>query len=287
MNQEVETMAFLCHPTKIEIPSLLKTSIKWAKDNNINVKLTKRFAKSLNMPELSSSKEEISRDSDMIIVLGGDGSMLEAARSFSSDSVPIAGINIGHLGFLTLDEPKNAIKTLNKLKDGKYDIEKRMMLQAIVRRNGKPVFRAIALNDIVVQKSNMLRVIDLDVSVSKKKIRSYYGDGLIFSTPTGSTAYNISVGGPIIPPWINVITISPLNCHSLNARPVVIGDQETITAKLKCIYSKADLVMDGQEGFPLRDDDVIEISKAKEVANIVVLKHRRFFRTLSKKMRWG
>lgn len=287
MKKQVKTMAFLCHPSKIEVPPLLKTVIEWANENNIGVKLTPRMAKSLGKPELGSPRQDMVNEIDLVVVLGGDGSILETVRAFASDGIPIAGINIGHLGFLTLDEPKNAIQTLNKLKNGKFRIENRMMLQATVWRNGKKIFRGIALNDVVIQKGTMLRVINIDVSISGNKVSRYHGDGLIFSTPTGTTAYNLSAGGPIVPPWVNVITLCPLNCHTLNARPVVTTDQEIITAKLVCVHSKVDLVMDGQEGFRLQNEDEVEISRAQELGRIVILKPRRFFHVLRKKLNWS
>ncbi len=245
------------------------------------------MAQIVERPELGLPRQDMASEVDMVVVLGGDGSILETVRAFAADGVPIAGINLGHLGFLTLDEPKNAIFTLKKLKSGKFRIENRMMLQAIVRRQGKKVFRGIALNDIVVQKGTMLRVINIDVSISGNKVNTYHGDGLIFSTPTGSTAYSLSAGGPIVPPWVNVMVVCPLNCHTLNARPVITSDSERLIAKLSCVHSKVDLVMDGQEGFRLQDGDEIEVGRAQELGRIVVFRSRNFFQVLRKKMRWG
>lgn len=287
MKKQVKTMAFLCHPSKVEVPPLLKTLIQWANENDIGVKLTPRMAQSVGYPEFGCPRQDMVNEVDMVVVLGGDGSILETARAFAGDGLPIAGINIGHLGFLTLDEPKNAIQTLKKLKAGKFRVENRMMLEACVWRNGKKIFRGIALNDIVIQKGTMLRVINIDVSISGNKVSTYHGDGIIFSTPTGSTAYSLSAGGPIIPPWVNVITLCPLNCHTLNSRSVVTTDQELITAVLSCDHSKVDLVMDGQEGFRLQDEDQIMISRAQELGRIVVFKSRKFFQVLRKKLNWS
>ncbi|MGM0598324.1 MAG: NAD(+)/NADH kinase [Candidatus Rifleibacteriota bacterium] len=287
MKKKLKKLAFICHPTRSSLPPIIKELICWAEENDIGVRLTPRMAQIVQRPELGLPRQDMAREIDMVIVLGGDGSILETTRAFAADGIPVAGLNLGHLGFLTLDEPKNAISTLEKLRDGKFRIENRMMLQAVVYRNGRQMFRGIALNDVVIQKGTMLRVINIDVAISGAKVNTYHGDGIIFATPTGSTAYSLSAGGPIVPPWVNVMVICPLNCHTLSARPVITSDQEYISAKISCIHSKVDLVLDGQEGFRLLDEDIIEVSRAQELGKIVVFKSRNFFEVLSKKMNWG
>ncbi len=287
MKKKLKNIAFICHPARSSLPPILKGLIEWAESNEIGVRLTPRMAQIVERPELGLPRQDMAGEIDMVVVLGGDGSILETTRAFAADGIPVAGINLGHLGFLTLDEPKNAINTLEKLRDGKFRIENRMMLQAIVRRNGRKMFRGIALNDVVVQKGTMLRVINIHVSISGNTVNTYHGDGIIFSTPTGSTAYSLSAGGPIVPPWVNVIVLCPLNCHTLSARPVITSDQEVLNARVSCVHSKVDLVLDGQEGFRLLDGDEIEVSRANELGRIVVLKSRNFFEVLRKKMNWG
>lgn len=287
MKKKLKNIAFICHPARSSLPPILKGLIEWAENNEIGVRLTPRMAQIVERPELGLPRQDMAGEIDMVVVLGGDGSILETTRAFAADGIPVAGINLGHLGFLTLDEPKNAINTLEKLRDGKFRIENRMMLQAIVRRNGRKMFRGIALNDVVVQKGTMLRVINIHVSISGNTVNTYHGDGIIFSTPTGSTAYSLSAGGPIVPPWVNVIVLCPLNCHTLSARPVITSDQEVLNARVSCVHSKVDLVLDGQEGFRLLDGDEIEVSRANELGRIVVLKSRNFFEVLRKKMNWG
>ncbi len=287
MKKKLKSVAFICHPARSSLPPILKGLIDWAEASKIKVRLTPRMAQIIERPELGMPRQDMAGEIDMVVVLGGDGSILETTRAFAADGIPVAGINLGHLGFLTLDEPKNAINTLEKLRDGKFRIENRMMLQAVVRRNGEKMFRGIAMNDVVIQKGTMLRVIRINVSISGKMVNSYHGDGIIFSTPTGSTAYSLSAGGPIVPPWVNVIVLCPLNCHTLSARPVITSDQEILSARLSCVHSKVDLVLDGQEGFRLMDGDEIEVSRANELGRIVVFKSRNFFEVLRKKMNWG
>jgi NAD+ kinase len=223
----------------------------------------------------------------MFVVLGGDGTILSAARDYAEYNLPIAGINLGHLGFMTLEEPRNALNALKELKAGNYDIEQRMMLRANVYREGEIVYSGIALNDVVIQKAPMLRVIKINVSISGNIINTYQGDGLIVSTPTGSTAYSLSAGGPIVPPWVNVMIVCPLNSHMLSARPVITADNEVLNCRIACVHSIVELVLDGQSNFKLLNNDLVEIVKADEIGNIVVLKKRNFFNVLRKKMNWG
>ncbi len=287
MKKPVRRLAFICHPTRESVPPLLRSLVEWCESNDMQARMTTRMARLIDRPDLGMQRHEMASQIDMVVVLGGDGSILEATRSFAADGLPIAGINLGHLGFLTLEEPNNAVELLKKIRNGKFRIENRMMLQATVKRNGRNVFSGIALNDVVIQKEPMLRVINIKVSISGCAINTYHGDGLIFSSPTGSTAYSLSAGGPIVPPWVNVIILCPLNCHTLSARPVITSDQEVLTARLGCIHSKVDLVLDGQQSFRLQDADEIEIARASELARIVVFKSRNFFEVLRQKMKWG
>lgn len=287
MEKPIKNLAFICHPAREKLPPMIKSLLEWADEKGIGIRMAPSVAQIIDRRELGMTTHELGSSVDMIVVLGGDGSILGAARTFAPYKLPIAGINLGHLGFLTLDEQANAVSTLEKIREGRFRIENRMMLQATVRRNGENVFSGIALNDMVVQKEPMLRVINLNVSISGRSINTYHGDGLIFSTPTGSTAYSLSAGGPIVPPWVDVIIVCPLNCHTLSARPVITSDKEVLTARLGCVHSKVDLVLDGQESFRLQNDDEIEISRASEIGRIVVFESRNFFDILRRKMNWG
>ena len=287
MSKPVNSIALICHPAKPAMPKLVKEITTWAQNNNIRLFLTSDIAQKVDRNDLKTEIKEISKLAKIIVVLGGDGSILQCARTFAADNIPIAGINLGHLGFLTLDERYNAIQTLNKLKDGNYIVEERMMLKASVYRNNQEVFSGVALNDVVIQKEPIMRVIKVKVSICKNLVNSYLGDGLIISGPTGSTAYSLSAGGPIVPPWVNVMLICPLNSHTLSARPVITSDKEVIEAQLSCTHSQVDLVLDGQESFRLQDADEIKVIRSEHVAQIAVLQSRNFFEILRKKMKWG
>lgn len=285
--REVKCMAFICHPTRPTAPDLLKILLGWASENGISALLSRRMAKRVNLPGLAGTTKEVAEKADIVVVLGGDGSILETVRRFAFAELPVVGINFGHLGFLTVADSSKALSVLERLKDGNFQIESRMMLEASVKRNGNTVFTGIALNDVVLIKGPVLRVIDVSVAISGTYINSFKGDGIIFSSPTGSTAYSLSAGGPIVPPWVGAIIVCPLNTHTLNARPVITSDSEVIQARLKCTHSQVSLVLDGQESFGLENEDEIEVRKSQAIGRIVVFRTRNFFRVLRKKMNWG
>ena len=287
MKPKIRRIGIFGHPTRSTVPALIKQILKWARESDVEIRLSPRMAKKTGHPELGVSYRDMSALVDMIVVLGGDGTILQTVRTFARDGLPIAGINLGHLGFLTLGDAKNALSVLERLKRGNFRIENRMIIRTIVRLDGEQVFEGFALNDIVIAKGNVLRVIGVDVSISGTDITSFRGDGVIFSTPTGSTAYSLSAGGPIVPPWVNVMLICPLNSHTLGVRPVITSDQEVVLAKVECSHSKVDLVIDGQEGFPLCNGDEIEVARAQELGRIVVFRTRNFFQVLRQKMKWG
>lgn len=287
-DKTVKNIAFACHPARRDsLPPLFQTMLKWAVKNNITARISPAMAKIVNLPELAFDDDFLRNKADMIVVLGGDGTILSAATDYAEYNIPIAGINLGHLGFMTLEEPKNAIYSMRQLKLGNYHVEPRMMIKASVYRDKELVFSGIALNDVVIQKAPMLRVIRIIASISGNIINTYEGDGLIVSTPTGSTAYSLSAGGPIVPPWVNVMVICPLNSHTLSARPVIAAENECISCKIDCVHSNVELVMDGHEGFKLQNNDVVEIVKAEEIGRIVVFKEKNFFNVLRRKMNWG
>jgi NAD+ kinase len=164
MIRPVKRLGVLCHPTRESAPPLLRQILVWAKQHGIDIRLDETMARRVRRPGLGVPRREMSGLVDMLVVLGGDGSILESVRTAAPDGIPVAGINLGHLGFLTLGDARRAEAILDRLRLGHYRIENRMMLRAVVSRNGHEVFRGIALNDAVIVKGPILRVIDIDVS---------------------------------------------------------------------------------------------------------------------------
>ncbi len=225
------------------------------------------------------------REMDVIIVLGGDGSILSAARYCLSSEIPILGINLGRLGYMAEMEA-DEIDMLSKLFDGDYMIEERSMLDVSVYRKGKQlVNRASALNDAVISNGSIARMVDLELSERDTVVTSYSADGLIFSTPTGSTAYSMSAGGPVIDPKMKCICVTPICSHNLAARPIVFSDDAVLSVRNICEREKnLYLTLDGRVNFEIYKGDTVRIKRSESVAKLIKLKERGFYNTLHSKM---
>lgn len=224
--------------------------------------------------------------SDIIIVFGGDGTLLSAARLVGGRGIPILGVNLGGLGFMAevpVDEVPEAIE--NALR-GSCTIEERVMLQASVFRGGERIDHSSVLNDVVINKGALARIVSIDTAVDGRYLTTYHSDGLIVSTPTGSTAYSLSAGGPILYPTLKSLILTPICPHLLANRPIVLPDDFTISMT---IASGEDvfLTMDGQVGFPLHPGDVVEVAKSPHVTRLLIPCERDYFQVLRSKLKWG
>lgn len=231
------------------------------------------------------SKEEFSARAEAVIVLGGDGTILNVARMVCRHNIPILGINMGNLGFLAEIDKKNLESCIKKFMEGNYKLEKRSMIYASVERNGEIVGKCNALNDIVISCAKYKRMIELDIFINNIKVDNYWADGIIASTPTGSTAYSLSAGGPIVDPTLGVTVLTPICPHTLSTRSIImpIGKQIKILLKGK-VKRGSILTIDGQEGFDLHYGDVIRICESKYKVTFIKIKNRSFYTVLKKKM---
>ncbi len=221
----------------------------------------------------------------MIIVVGGDGTILRVARDLACWELPILGINVGNMGFLAELEVNDIPHYLENVLSGNYDIIKRVMLRAEVIRRGKRVADFTALNDVVVTKGAFSRVIHLDVHVSETFFDSYKGDGVIIATPTGSTGYSLSAGGPIIVPGLEILLITPICPHSLYNRSVIVDANETVQIDICTPKSDIVLTLDGQTGFALEEQDRVYIARSPVHAKLVTFYNRSYFNILRKKLK--
>lgn len=232
------------------------------------------------------SEKEFYKEIEGILVLGGDGTILQAARDAALYDIPILGINLGSLGFLTEVEFSEMEKSLRALKENSYSIEKRMMLSGSLIRDGDVISNFIALNDIGIVKATFGRIIRIKVSVNNELVDYYSADGLLISTPTGSTAYSLSAGGPIIMPKMECMLITAICPHILGARPIIVGGDDIIEVEVVEDNKDVLLSIDGQPGTTLRYGDVIRIKKAQTHVKLVLTKtERHFFRLIYKKLR--
>jgi len=232
-------------------------------------------------------RQEIPSKVEIIIVFGGDGTLLSVARLVGKRKIPLLGVNLGGLGFIT-EIARNEVcqETIDKILNEKYHFEERIMLWAEVHEERKVISQHIALNDVVINKSALSRMIELEIYINNQYVTAFRADGLIISTPTGSTAHSLSAGGPILYPTLETFVITPICPHTLTNRPIVISDKFKIEVKIKNgddIY----LTMDGQEGVPLKVQDKVEIRKADFKTRFLLLHKRNYFEILRTKLKWG
>ena len=235
----------------------------------------------------SCSKEEMARKADLIIVLGGDGTLLSVARLVERPDVPILGVNLGGLGFITEVAVDELESVLAKTLAGDFSLEKRMTLEMQVHgKKGRPKKFRI-LNDGVITKGARSRIIDLETYVGREYLCTYRADGLIISTPTGSTAYSLAAGGPILYPSLGAIVLSPICPHTLTNRPIVVSSKSTVRVTLRSAGGTVILSPDGQEGVLLNDGDVVEVRDYGVPVSLIKAPSRGYFEILRNKLKWG
>ncbi|HHY09708.1 MAG TPA: NAD(+)/NADH kinase [Firmicutes bacterium] len=222
---------------------------------------------------------------DIVVVLGGDGTLLNAARLTSEVQVPVFGVNVGHLGFLTEVETEGLFPAMEKLLAGDYSLEERMLIEARVLRRDEKIGRYLALNDFVITRGTFARIIDLSIFIDEQHVTDYVADGVIVATPTGSTAYSLSAGGPIIEPLLESICITPICPHSLSSRSVLARPQAQVCLRLNSASEEVMLTIDGQQGFPMKSGDRVYIKKAPKPALFVKLSGRGFFQVLHTRLK--
>lgn len=226
-------------------------------------------------------------NSDALIVLGGDGTMLAVSRIVGGRKIPVIGINMGNLGFITEIPRENLLECLEEIFTGKFETEERSMLNAEVFREDKNIFSYLGLNDIVIGKGIMAKISNFDLIINNQYVSTIKADGIIVSTPTGSTAYNLSAGGPILYPTLRGIVFTPICPHTLSVRPVVLPDDFIIDIVISSHVRDIFLTIDGQIGFALKKDDKVRCKIAEEKTLIIAPLGRDYFKILREKLRWG
>ncbi len=227
------------------------------------------------------------READLVIVLGGDGSLLGVARLSGSPPVPVVGIHHGEFGFLTESDRAGLQKTMERILERPLRVQYRAMLAVSVRRRGRVAVRSQALNDAVVTRGTFSRMLTLEASVSGSSLGTYMGDGLVVATPTGSTAYSLSAGGPVVEPTMSAILVTPISPHTLSSRPLVLSDRSRLSVAVAPDCDDAVLTLDGQEWFTLERGDVVEVRRSRHRAAIVTAADGSFFEVLRSKLHWG
>jgi len=236
-----------------------------------------------------NAKESVLQPSspiDLLIVMGGDGTLLRGIRFLQGRNVPVMGINLGGLGFMTWTNLEEIEETIIAFKKGELKVEKRMMLRGKVIRKESEILSMDVLNDVVVNKGALARIIQIYVEVNDKFLSRYRADGLIVSTPTGSTAYSLAAAGPVVHPSVECVILSPICPHTLTNRPIIISPD----AKIKILIERGEevyITLDGQVGFILEREDIVIVEKSPHTANLIMPKGKDYFSILRKKLGWG
>ncbi len=248
-----------------------------------------KLGKWLHDKGISISLNRIDPDMDILIILGGDGTLLHIAAEAARYSIPVIGINLGHLGFLTELTEKEAEEALERIISGAILIENRLMLKARLLQNGAEQGHRYALNDVVINKNSLDRILHLSAQADEEFITTYKADGLIISTPTGSTAYNLSAGGPLVYPGLSSILVTPICPFMLSSRPILLPSNRTIAIRFETQDSteNANIIIDGQASWSMHKDDILEIRAAEHPLRLIVSPHKDYFAILRNKLRWG
>lgn len=279
----IKTVGLIINSYKEQIIQIGQQIADLLRQQQVEVLAIGEEAEAMQIPP--STEEAFCAAVQMVLVIGGDGTMLRAARTVYGREIPLLGINQGYLGFLTEIEVEHLAESLRQLLEGDYEIERRMMLSARVYRNDVCIADVNALNDLVVTKGALSRIIKMELYLDEQLVERYHGDGLIFSTPTGSTGYSLSAGGPIVYPAIDLCIVAPICPHSLIARPIIFSPEHGLTLRMDSNNAPAMLTVDGQNGVELKKGDRIEIGKAQHDTCLIVVEKRNFFAVLREKLR--
>ena len=273
---------------KKEVESTIPKVLDWLTKKGIKHVVDSELANHLNLPEKVSRirANRFYESCDMVVSFGGDGTILSTARKIGKSGVPILGVKIGGLGFLADLTPEEFYSSLDDILSGKSQIVDRMVLQAEIRQNNKTT-QLFALNDFVFNKGAVSRLIRIKTFIDDHYLNTYIADGLIISTPTGSTAYSLSAGGPILLPSMEAIIVNPLNPHTLGARPVVIPGDKVVKIMLEDVPQKVQLSADGQVSIDVGSDQPVTLSKADFRIRLVSYQSRDFYKVLRSKLNWG
>jgi NAD+ kinase len=268
--------------------SLRHAGIIRKKDTSPVATLADTLSKKLEQKGITVSVDRVDAEIDVLIVLGGDGTLLHVADRAARHSIPVLGINMGNLGFLTERTEQEALAAIDELISGTVTIENRMMLKATFDQEGKPSKSHYALNEVAICKGTLDRVLEFSTTADQNYITTYKADGLIFSTPTGSTAYNLSAGGPLVYPGLASILVTPICPFMLSSRPILLPADCQLRTTLKTGHDhKAQIIIDGQPAWNMEEKDCLKIEVARHPLLLIISPKRDFFAILRNKLHWG
>jgi len=281
----LKRFGLIAHLTRPHVERTVKLITDWLAQHQLDVWFCEGLQDMVDDKSRLLPQSEIWRQVDCVLSLGGDGTMLSSIRAVGHHGIPVFGINVGSLGFLTEIPAGDIEDALSKLANDEFHLETRMVLETSVENSG--LGKLYALNDVVLDHGDSTRLINLDLYGNEQFVCSYHSDGLIISTPTGSTAYNLAAGGPVMHPHLGALIASPICPHSLTLRPIIFDDGSEL--KVKLAYHKIDvrLTVDGQVSCKLKPDAVVTIKKAPHHIKLIRIKDFSFYEVLRTKLHWG
>lgn len=281
-----KSIGILTKPKFSEVKSTLQAVVTWLRERKIDVILDTTSA-GLLCEQGGIQKTQLASRADVLLILGGDGTMLNAARLAGERSIPILGVNMGGLGFLTEVRLEHLYPSLERVFANEFVLDERLMLATHIHRHGEPVAQGVVLNDVVVSKGTLARMIELKIEIQGHFVTNLRGDGLIISTPTGSTAYSLSAGGPVVNPAVHSLILTPICPHTLTHRPLIVPDESEIDVTLTSKDEGAMATLDGQVGVALTQGDTVVIKASEFRTKLIRFPETNYFGVLREKLKWG
>ena len=281
-----KSVGILTKPKFPEDKSTLQDVVTWLRARSIDVILDTTSAMLLG-EQGGYQKTQLASKADVLLVLGGDGTMLNAARLAGERSIPILGVNMGGLGFLTEVRVENLYPSLERVFANDFVLDERLMLQTHVHRHGETVAHGVVLNDVVISKGTLARMIELKIAIQGRFVTNLRGDGLIVSSPTGSTAYSLSAGGPVIDPAVQSLILTPICPHTLTHRPLIVPGNAEIEVTLTSKDDGAMATLDGQVGVAITQGDTVVIQTSEHRTRLIRFPESNYYDVLREKLKWG
>ncbi|HEV3278592.1 MAG TPA: NAD(+)/NADH kinase [Terriglobia bacterium] len=282
----IKSVGITSKPNKPEVREIVPPMMTWLGERGVEVLIDRETAACLGGAVAGIPRPQLAAAVDLVIVLGGDGTFLATARALEGRPVPVLAVNLGGLGFLTVVTRDEIYPALEAALEGRVRTESRVQIEASVIRNGLQVCSSVALNDVVLNKGAIARVLDFDVRADEQFISTYKADGLIISTPTGSTAYSLAAGGPVVAPDVGAFIITPICAHTLTNRPIVLRDNVTIEVAVKTDESVY-VTVDGQEAIEVYAGDRVRMRKAGSTVEVIHALDKSYYDILRQKLKWG
>jgi NAD+ kinase len=283
----IQRIGIISRPRRTNLAEVVPPLLRWLEQRGLTPILDTETANAVKTCGPGKMRHQVAKESELLLVLGGDGTLLAAAREAAPRGVPLLPINMGSLGFLTSFTVDELYPALESVLVGEAEIEERILLMVERAHDGRALEQQLVLNEAVIHKGALARMIEMELYIDKSFVCRYRADGLIVATPTGSTAYSMSAGGPIVHPAVESIVITPICPHTLSDRPVVVRDTSRIEVRIAPISDSVFLTLDGQTGVPMQASDQVHITRANERLKLIQPPNKTYFEILRNKLKWG